>query len=380
MATNSFVTAELIAERALPLLAENTAMLPLVYRGEYDGTFARQGDTIQVRKPVRATSIDTSGDISSNISDTKENSVNVTLDKQRGVARSLSSKEMTMNIDDFERIVVVPAVTAIAENVNSDILGLYTDIPYFTGTSGSTPDDLPDLANVGKVLNNNNAPMDSRALVMDYDALAKFQALDSIVEVDKSGTNAALRQGILGQVYGMTLASDGQIKTHTAGGYTALTDVIIAAGAAGATSITLESAAGASTAKLLKGDLLVIDGYQFVVTAETTAANGDIATVNIYPALPMAFDDFASDAVTFPDESAYAHVANLGFHRDAFALAMAPLEAPMGGANSAVLNYRGLSIRIIMDYAFGTDKNQIRFDVLYGVKTMYPELAVRLLG
>jgi len=381
MATNSFVTAELIAERALPLLAENTAMLPLVYRGEYDGTFARQGDTIQVRKPVRATSIDTSGDISSNISDTKENSVNVTLDKQRGVARSLSSKEMTMNIDDFERIVVVPAVTAIAENVNSDILGLYTDIPYFTGTSGSTPDDLPDLANVGKVLNNNNAPMDSRALVMDYDALAKFQALDSIVEVDKSGTNAALRQGILGQVYGMTLASDGQIKTHTAGGYTALTDVIIAAGGAGATSITLESAAGASTAKLLKGDLLVIDGYQFVVTADTVDATaGDITAVSIYPALPMAFGDFSADDVTFPDVTADAHVANLGFHRDAFALAMAPLEAPMGGANSAVLNYRGLSIRIIMDYAFGTDKNQIRFDVLYGVKTMYPELAVRLLG
>jgi hypothetical protein len=33
-----------------------------------------------------------------------------------------------------------------------------------------------------------------------------------------------------------------------------------------------------------------------------------------------------------------------------------------------------------MDYAFGTDKNQIRFDVLYGVKTLFPELAVRLLG
>jgi hypothetical protein len=84
--------------------------------------------------------------------------------------------------------------------------------------------------------------------------------------------------------------------------------------------------------------------------------------------------------VTFPDETASAHVSNLGFHRDAFALAMAPLEAPMGGADSAVINYKGLSIRVVMDYAFGTDKNQIRFDVLYGVKTLFPELAVRLLG
>jgi hypothetical protein len=379
--SNAFVTAKLIAERALPLLAERTAMLPLVYRGEWDGTFAKVGDTIQIRKPTRATAIDTSGDISGAISATKDTAVEIQLSNQQGVARALTSKEMTMNVDDMERLVIAPAINAIAEKVNSDILGLYTDIPYFTGTSGSTPDALSDLANVGKVLNVNDAPQMDRALVMDFDALAKYQALDSIVEVDKSGTNAALRQGLLGQIYGMTLAADGQVKTHTAGGYTALADVTIAAGAAGATTISLESAAGASTATLVKGDLLSIDGYQFVVTATTAAAvSGDIAAVSIYPALPMDFDEFTSDDVTFPDVTARAHVANLGFHRDAFALAMAPLEAPMGGADSAVVSYRGLSIRVVMDYAFATDKNQIRFDVLYGVKTLFPELAVRLIG
>jgi hypothetical protein len=373
---NSFVTADLIAERALPLLAERTAMLPLVYRGEWDGTFARQGDTIQVRKPVRATSIDTSGDISSSIGDTTENSVSIQLNNQRGVARSLTSKEMTMNVDDFERLVITPAVNAIAENVNSDILGLYTDIPYFTGTSGTTPDALSDLANVGKVLNVNDAPMDQRALVMDFDALAAYQALDSIVEVDKSGTNAALRQGLLGQVYGMTLAADGQIKTHTAGTFTAVgTPLTAGSTAAGATSIDMDGGAGTET--ILKGDVFEIDGQQYVATANATASGGAI-TVPVYPAVPAIIAD--NTAVTFPDETASAHVSNLGFHRDAFALAMAPLEAPMGGADSAVINYKGLSIRVVMDYAFGTDKNQIRFDVLYGVKTLFPELAVRLLG
>lgn len=378
---NSFVTADLIAERALPLLAERTAMLPLVYRGEWDGTFAKAGDTIQIRKPVRATAIDTSGDISSAISDTEENSVSVQLDQQYGVARSLTSKEMTMNIDDFERIVIRPAVNAIAENVNAAILGLYQDIPYYTGTSGTTPDALSDLANVGKVLNNNDAPQMDRALVMDFDALAAYQALDSIVEVDKSGTNAALRQGLLGQVYGMTLAADGQVKTHTAGAYSALTDVTITAGAAGATTIELTSAAGASTAALNKGDIFTLDGKQYVVTANTApAVAGVIASVPIYPALPVAFGALGDDEVTFADVTAGAHVANLGFHRDAFALAMAPLEAPMGGANAATVNFKGLSIRVVMDYAFNTDKNQIRFDVLYGTKTLFPELAVRLLG
>ena len=373
---NSFVTADLIAERALPLLAERTAMLPLVYRGEWDGTFAKAGDTIQIRKPVRATAIDTSGDISGSIADTTENSVSVQLDQQYGVARSLTSKEMTMNVDDFERLVINPAVNAIAENINSAILDLYVDVPYYTGTSGTTPDALSDLANVGKVLNQNDAPSMDRALVMDFEALAAYQALDSIVEVDKSGTNAALRQGLLGQIYGMTLAGDGQVNTHTAGTFTAVATPLTAGStAAGATSIDMDGGAGTET--ILKGDIFTIDGQQYVATANATASGGAV-TVPVYPAVPAIIAD--NTAVAFPDTTADAHVANLGFHRDAFALAMAPLEAPMGGANAAVVNFKGLSIRVIMDYAFATDKNQIRFDVLYGTKTLFPELAVRLLG
>lgn len=374
--SNSFLTAKLIAERALPLLAERCAMLPLVYRGEYDGTFKKAGDTIQVRKPVRATAIDTSGDISGSIADAKETPVDITLNKQEGNAYALTSKELSLNIDDFTRIITAPAVNAIAENVNAAILGEYINIPYWAGTAGSAPAALSDLAGVAKVLNVNKAPLDMRALVMDFDAEAKLRELDSLVEVDKSGTNEALRQGVLGQIYGMTLASDGQVKTHTAGGYTALADVK-AAGTAGTSSVVLTSTAGASTAKLEKGDLLTIGGLQYVVTAQTSAAVAGVVTAAIYPALAATV---TTATVTFPDVTSRAHVANLAFHRDAFALAMAPLEAPMGGANAATVSYKGLSIRVVMDYAFNTDKNMIRFDVLYGTKTLFPELACRLLG
>ena len=374
--SNSFITAKLIAQRALPLLAERCAMLPLVYRGEYDGTYKKAGDTIQVRKPVRTAAIDTSGDISSSIADVKETPVEVTLNKQYGVPVALTSKELTLNVDDFTRLVTAPAVTAIAENINAAVLGLYEDIPYWVGTSGSTPDALSDLAGAAKILNKNKAPLDMRALVMDFDAEAKLRELDSLVEVDKSGANAALRQGILGQVYGMMLASDGQVKTHTAGGYSALADVT-AAGTAAASSVVLTSAAGASTAKLEKGDLLTIGGYQYDVTAQTAAAASGVVTAAIYPALHATV---TTAAVTFPDVTARAHVANLAFHRDAFALAMAPLDEPMGGADAATVSYKGLSIRVIMDYAFATDKNMVRFDVLYGTKTLFPELACRLIG
>ncbi len=376
----SFVTAQLIAEKALPLLKDYISFLPLVNR-DYDNTYKKAGDTIQVIKPARTTTVDGSADISGQYHEINESSVNVTLDTERSVPFVITAKQMTLNVDDFTRQVILPAVTAIAEYVNESIAAKYVDIPYYVGTSGATPSALTDLAAIRKKLNENRAPKANRAFVMDFDAEEKFISLDSLVEVDKSGTNSALREAALGRVYGMTLVADSDVKTHTAGGYTALADVTITAGAAGATSIKLESTAGASTAKLLKGDLLSIDGYQFVVTADTLAAvAGDIAAVSIYPALPMAFGDFTSAAVTFPDKTTGSHVANLAFQRDAFCFATAPLEPPMAGAEGYTVTADGLSLSVVQDYDINTKQNKWRMDILYTVETLYPELAVQVLG
>lgn len=377
---NAYVTAKLIAERALPHLVERIKMLPLVTAGTYDGTFKKSGDVIQVRKPLRGDTTDGSVDISGSLADVQDESVQITLDNQRTYAVNLTSKEMTLNVDDFDRQVIEPAVTKLAEDINNSLLGLYVDIPYFSGTSGTTPSTLASIADARKILQDNLAPQMNRSYVFDSAAEAKYLALDSFVEVDKSGTNQALRNAALGQVYGLLLASDSMMPTHTAGLYSALADVTITTGAAAATSIVLTSAGGASTAKLAKGDIFTLDGNQYTVTAETAAAIAGVVTVGIYPALPKAFGDMDTVTVAFADVTAKAHVPNLMFQKDAFTLAMAPLEEPRGGADAAVINFGGFSIRVINDYLFNTDKNAIRFDVLYGVKTTYPELAVRVLG
>lgn len=375
--SNSFVTAKLIAERALPILKDQIKFLPLVNR-QFDSTFKKAGSTIQVIKPARYSTADGSSTIASAYNDIDESAVEITLSNQRAVPFNLSSKELSLNVDDLQRQVIMPAAIALAEKVNADLAALYDDIPYYVGTSGTTPDALSDLAAINKMLNKNRAPRDGRAFLMDFDAEEKFLQLDSLVEVDKSGTNTALRNAALGRVYGMLLAADADIKTHTAGTYTALADVTITAGASGATSITLTSAAGTSTGTLKAGDLLKIDDYQFTVTAAATAAAG-VATASIYPALPNAYGDFTSADVTFPDVSAKAHVANLAFQRDAFCFATAPL-APAEGAESFTVSYDGLSLRVVRDYDIDTDANKWRMDILYGVKTLYPELAVRVLG
>ena len=177
------------------------------------------------------------------------------------------------------------------------------------------------------------------------------------------------------------------VKTHTAGGYAALADVaatcdVSAANAVDATTgftysaVTLESTAGASTAKLLKGDLLTIDGKGYVVIEDTAAAIAGDVTAKIFPALS---EDITAEAVTFPDVSAGGHVANLAFNRNAFGFVTRPLE-PAIGVDSSVTNFGGLTMRVTMGYDMDTKKQIMSIDVLYGYAPLYPELAVRILG
>ena len=51
---------------------------------------------------------------------------------------------------------------------------------------------------------------------------------------------------------------------------------------------------------------------------------------------------------------------------------------PKGVDMGARKSYDGISLRLIRDYDISTDKFLARFDVLYGYKTLRPQLAVRL--
>ena len=85
--------------------------------------------------------------------------------------------------------------------------------------------------------------------------------------------------------------------------------------------------------------------------------------------------------MTFADVINGAHVANLAFHKNAFALASRPLTLPMGNENAYVASLpNGLSVRVVMGYDITTKKDTISMDILYGVNPIFPELATRILG
>ncbi|GMQ61194.1 P22 phage major capsid protein family protein [Vallitalea maricola] len=373
---NKFLTMQSIARQALPILVDNLVFPNLIYQ-DYSQEFAGKGDTIQIKKPPVFQANDFDEDNGVEVQDINTGKVSITLDKLADVSVEVTSKQLALEAAEFRQQVTEPMAVALAEKINREGLDLYQDIPYFSGTSGTTPGALQDISNIRKGLNKRKVPMSNRQAVWDVDADAKFTTLDALVNVDKAGTPMALREGSIGRVYGINNYYSQAVSVHEAGTATGATDPKVnGAVTKGQNIINID--ATAMTGKLVKGDLLTIGTYQHVVTADTTEASGNaIAAVNIYPSLQ---EDISDDTpITFIDKTAGAHVANIGFHKNAFAFVTRSLELPRD-KEAYTVSYNGITLRVVYGYDMKFKKNMMSMDVLYGFKTIYAELAEIILG
>ncbi len=375
---NTFLTTQLIAREALIRLRNFLVMRALVYN-DYSNTFQKQGDKIRVKKPPVYVADEFGGTI--NLQNIGESEVEVALNHVADVSVNWTSKEKALNIDQFNQQVLDPAMEAIAQKIDADIhKEFYKDVPYFIGASGTTPDGLDDFANAALMLNLNKVPLSNRVAVWDPTAMSKFSILDAVVHAEKSGSTQALREGSIGRIQGMDNYMTQNVQTHTAGTFTAVaTPQVNTLAVVGSNTIVLKGGVGTETIK--QGDVFYITTggvkYYYAVASDTAAVAGvvSITTVNKVQAAHAV-----DDAVVFPDKTAGAHVANLAFIKNACAFVSRPLEVPMGGASGYMANFEGISLRVTAGYDMNTKKEILSLDTLYGIKAVYPELAVRVLG
>lgn len=376
---NEFLEVKVIARLTLQRLIENMVFPNLIYRDFSNDFQPGKGAKIQVKKPVvlEAKDFDEANGVVPQ--DIKESSVEVTLDKLATVDAEWGAIAGATNIDDLNRLFIEPSAVALAEKINSDGLFLYKDIPYIAGAAGTTPASLDVIANARKALNINKVPLAGRVAVWDPEAEASLSVIPSVANAEKSASTAALREGELGRLYSFNNYMAQGVKVHTAGtlavgGGTNPKIVPKTAVAAGATSLTLAVTGGTGptlTGTLVKGDILTIKGKPYTVVTGGTAASDELA-ISVYPALPELK---TTDAITKIAD----HTANLGFIPQAFAFVTRPLVLP-SGVEAYVVSYNGVSMRVVKGYDLKYKKEMISMDVLYGYKTMYQELAVRILG
>ena len=201
---NTILTPDIIAREALMVLRNNAVMANLVHR-DYSGEFvAGVGDTITIRKPATFSAKEFNGSIE--VQDATEGNVSVKMDKHLDVSFAVTSKELSLDIEDFSRQFLVPAMQAFQDKIDSYLLGLQSDVTNRVSATGVIQDDVVDAR---KFLTANAAPLTERRFVYGSDTEAKLLKTELFVSAEKVGDEGtALREASLGRKFGMDFYVD----------------------------------------------------------------------------------------------------------------------------------------------------------------------------
>lgn len=115
---NTFITPSVVARRALATLYNSTVFLPLVWRDFSEEFTAKVGDAVTIRKPAVFTAAEFSSSI--NVQTATEGSATVTLDKYPDVSFEVTSREATLDLDDFSTRLIQPAAEALSQYVDDE--------------------------------------------------------------------------------------------------------------------------------------------------------------------------------------------------------------------------------------------------------------------
>lgn len=393
--TNTLLTPTVIAKEALMQLTNNLAMGRNVYTA-YKNEFVKVGQTITIRKPNKFRATKTQARSNTNLT---EPSTTITMSTQAHVSWAFSSVELTQTIEDYSKRYIGPAAAALANQVDYDLCGLYTDVYNYAGSPGTTPGTFKVLGDCQTVLDDECAPQDRRVAIVNPDA--NWALADGL-----KGTFAAnvakdiITRGFLGQIANLSIYMDQNVNRHLTGAFTTGATPLVDGASQTGSDILSKGWSGSNTLK--KGDIFTMAAVygvnpmsgastgklrRFAVTADIadTAAAINIPntpTLTVTGAYQTADASPAGDAeITMVGTESTYYPQNLVFHPNAFALVTTPIEVPSNvwGARETDPEM-GLSIRVVKQYDIDADEEIIRLDILYGTKTLYPELACRLFG
>ena len=401
---NTLLTSSVIMKESLRILKNELTFTRGVNR-EYDDKFgqtgAKIGATVNARKPPRY--VGRTGQ-ALQVESSTESYVPITLDTQFGVDISFSSADLTLHIDEFADRFLKPAMATVANKIDYDGLQLYKDVNNFAGTAGTLNGGSVTSAQVQQTilasrrkLTENGVPYNPRNIVVDPNSSANMVAGLTNLFNPSQTISKIFNQGALGDnILGFNFAEDANVASFTSSTYAGVTNATVPS--SGATSITFATG-GSGT--LARGTVFTVAGIyainpqsrqstgslqQFVVTADT-ALSGATA-VPVYPAVILSGQfqtcttaASGAQAVTIlTGATGTSYAQNLAYHKDAFTLASADLLLPNGVDMAERDNFDGISMRMVRQYDINSDLFPLRLDCLYGWKTIYPELAVRITG
>jgi hypothetical protein len=392
--SNTLLTPTQVTRKALMVLHQKLNFVGTINRG-YDDSFAKDGarigNTLNIRVPNQYT-VRTGPTLSTQ--DTTEASMQLQVSTQKGVDVNFTSNDLTMSLDDFSDRIIEPAMAVLAANIEADAMNMVNDVYQQINNQGSAI-SFNNVLMARKRLVDSLAPVNDRTCnLCTQDNVDLVDALKGLFQ-DSTNIAKQYREGYMGRTAGFDFLENTLWPTHLSGteNGSSPTFAVNGAGQTGS-SITVSNG---SSKTLTVGDIVTLAGcysvhpetkavssqlQQFVVTAPVSGTGTVIA---ISPAIVtsgagqnVSASPTNTGAVTKVGTASQNYGLSLAYQKNAFAFATADLIMPKGVDFAAREVLDGVSMRIVRQYDIVNDKFPCRIDVLYGYKTIRPQLACRL--
>jgi hypothetical protein len=373
--TLTYAVQQLLAQGLMAL--RQMAVMPRFVNRAYEVAAGEKMSTIDINIPSAITAQAVSPSyVAPDDAGVVPTKVSITLDQWWEAPFFLNDKEMLEVVNGTIPMQASEAVKSLANKVDGHLLGLYASVYGASGSVGVTPfqTDLAAYLDADQILNDQLAPPDNRYVAINAKAKAAAMSLRAFQDTSYRGDTGGILKGDIGEKLGAFWFLDQNIPYHTAGIWTGV-GTTTGTNAAGATTVNLTGGTGS----ILAGDIFTIAGdeQQYVCVVPTGTA--PTTSMTIQPGLKKAAS--SSEVITVLGASDTYRV-NLAFHRDAFALVSRPFAAadPMGLGTyqSAIDPISGLALRL--EVSRQHKRTRFSYDILYGVKCVRPELAVRIVG
>ena len=385
------------AQEGLILLENALGAAARVYRGiDQERAGLTQFGTAKLRRPSRVTEQNAPATAAGVQTDT----IDVTLPYWKETKVGLRDDEITKTEEAIIVDHIRPSMYALAQGLDQRL------VQYMAQRAGNavawgTSSVLGNIADARTALFDAGVPMDDPSMLhmmisgQMENAAMKESAFTSYTG---AGDAAVLAQmtGHLGVKSGFEIFANQNANGYAAGGNTYIVHgshadnvgaINFGAGyAKGAASFVVDGFTGSETLKTYESiSIALADGSTWYTTVLTNVTfSTGTGTITTADAAPSAISDNA--VVKLLGAGASKPIENgVAFHRNAFALATAPLSdlpVRMGFTEAkigiAVDPKSGLSLRSRLYYMPDISQCHVAFDILYGFATMDAQLATKL--
>lgn len=397
--SNTLVTSSIVAREALAILKNMLSFSQNVnrdYEDEFTSNMARgyaPGQTINIKKPPRYTY--RAGRVAVPQS-TVETTVPLTL-SQGGCDVSFTNFERTLSLTKLEDKLEA-AIAPVANEIDRQGLALAHYSVFNTlNAAGALPTTqalaVGAATAVNQRLDEMAAPRDRRRAFIMNPALnaAMVQGFAGLFN-NQAKLDRQFNTGIMVDSFGFVAGMDQNVDVHTNGAGTASN--VNGANQTGATVTVAATGAGTIT----RGTTITLPGV-FAVNPQSRQTTGVLANFIITADVPVGSTSLPiSPAIVtsgqFQNVTASPTTAqpfiilgaastnygcNVGYHKDAFTLAMVPMRKPPEGSGATAYQRSedGFTLKVTEFWDGINDALVMRIDVLFGWAATYAELATK---